>query len=210
MLVALALSLHGCSSSKPAESGNTPSSAPATSKPQPKPAETAQLETGRAAFQKLYASAHIWAPDVQPLTLESIPRKGDGEGKATVWTAKFASASKRSIRSFTWSGATGEDAPEQGISPGRIDVYSPENASTQPFSINFLKIDSDKAFDIAQKHGGKAVLKKNPDLPLKYALQWDHQHDRLLWRMIYGGSENDAKLKLVVNAATGEFVGIEK
>ncbi|MCU1309924.1 MAG: hypothetical protein JWO20_1049 [Candidatus Angelobacter sp.] len=210
VVLALALALHGCSSSKPAEPGNTPSATPAASKPQPKHAETAQLETGRAAFQKLYASAHIWAPDAQPLALESIPRPGDGEGRAAVWTAKFASASKRSIRSFTWSGATGEDAPEAGISPGRIDDYSPENASTQPFSLNFLKIDSDKAFEIAQKHGGKAVLKKNPDLPVKYALEWDRQHNRLLWRLIYGGAENDAKLKLLVNGATGEFVGVQK
>src|SRR6266481_2555907 len=99
LILALALSLNGCSSSKPAEPGNTPSATPA-SNPQPKAAETAQLETGRAAFQKLYASAHIWAPDAQPLTLESVPRKGDVDGKASVWTAKFASASRRSIRNF--------------------------------------------------------------------------------------------------------------
>jgi hypothetical protein len=207
LLLLAALAVFGCSSPKP---NTTNDNAPkAQSKPAPKPAETAQLETGRAAFQKLYASAHIWAPDTQPLTLESVPRKGDGEGKAAVWTAKFASASKRNIRSFMWSGAAGEDAPEQGISPGKIDVYSPENASTQPFSLNFLKIDSDKAFEVAQKHGGKAIQKKKPDLPIKYALEWDRQHNRLLWRVIYG-SENDSKLKALVNASTGEFVGLEK
>jgi hypothetical protein len=209
LLLLAASIVVGCSSPKPNPSTNDNAPKP-QAQPAPKPAETAQVETGRAAFQKLYASAHIWAGDAQPLTLESIPRKGDAEGKAAVWTAKFASASKRSIRSFMWSGATGEDAPEQGISPGRIDVYSPENASTQPFSLNFLKVDSDKAFDVAQKHGGKAILKKNPDLPVKYSLEWDRQRNRLLWRVIYGGSDSDAKLRVLVNASTGEFVGLEK
>jgi hypothetical protein len=173
-----------------------------SAQPAPKPASTAGFETGRFAFQKLYVSALIWGRDVQPLMLESVPRRDDTDGRAAEWTAKFVSPGKQSIRSFTWS-------IEEGVSPGRIDVYSPGNASTQAFNTNFLKIDSDKAFEIAQKNGGKAVLKKNPDLPIKFALMWDRQHNRLLWRVIYG-PENQSKLRLLVNALTGEFVGVEK
>jgi hypothetical protein len=200
-------SLVGCSSSEPNKSSSAASPSQ-PSKPAVKNEEPEQRETGRAAFQKVYASARIWAPDAQPLAIESLPRKGDADGKAAIWNAKFASASRRSIRTFTWSGASGEDAPERGISPGKIDEYSPENASTRPFSINFLKVDSDQAFEVAQKHGGSALLKKDKDLLTKYALQWEPRQNQLLWRIIYGPSES--KLRVLVDASSGNFVKLEK
>src|SRR6266481_1628451 len=111
-----AFSMVGCSSSEP--KGPAPNtSTPQAGKTEAKTEEPEERETGRAAFQKVYSSARIWAPDAQPLAIESFPRKGDTDGKASVWNAKFASVSKRSIRTFTWSGASGEDAPERGISP---------------------------------------------------------------------------------------------
>ncbi|MCU1284567.1 MAG: hypothetical protein JWO13_917 [Acidobacteriales bacterium] len=210
VILAAVIAVQGCSSEKPADSADSKPKAAESAKPQPKAESAPQLQTGREAFQKVYASARIWAPDAQPLTLESQARKGDKDGQAALWSAQFASASKRSIRTFQWSGATGEDAPEQGISPGKIDVYSPENASTQPFSLNFLKTDSDKAFEVAQKHGGANVMKKNPTLVPKFRLWFDRPHSRLLWKVIYGASEDDAKLKLLVDASSGTFVGIEK
>lgn len=207
-MLACATVITGCTFYQ-TESTDKSKSAP-VAKPAPKPARTAQLETGRAAFQKVYASARMWTPDAQPLILESQPREGDKDGQAAVWNAGFASAGKRSARNFTWSGATGEDAPEQGISLGRIDVYSPENASTQTFSTNFLKVDSDKAFETAQKHGGAGVLKKNPALLPKYTLVWDPQNSRLLWRITYGASPRDTKLRVLVDASTDAFVKLEK
>src|SRR5215469_8756427 len=82
-MFALAL-LTACSSEppKPAE------------KPQPKPPE---LLAARSGLQKLYISAHGWAPDARPYRLESVPNadsKGR-EGKSATWRASFASATMR-------------------------------------------------------------------------------------------------------------------
>src|SRR5579863_4481594 len=173
--------LTGCSSSpQPPAASNAANTAPA----KPKPAQN-QLETGRGALQKMYASARIWSPDSQPVSLTSNPHPGDSAGNASVWSASFASASKHAIRNFMWSGAAGEDAPDSGISLGNIDVYSPDNASTSPFDMNFLKIDSTDAFGTAQKHGGAALLKKSPDMLTKYQLQWDPRQSHLFWSIQY-------------------------
>ena len=76
--------------------------------------------------------------------------------------------------------------------------------------MNFLKIDSDGAFNTAQKHGGATLLKKTPDALTKYVLIWDPHAARLVWSIRYAPSGNAAKLNVIVNASTGEFVYIEK
>lgn len=197
----LALLLAGCTSApeKPAE--------PAA-KVEATKVESA-FETGRAAFQRLYVSARTWAPDAQPVRLESRPTKEDPkDGRAAVWAAVFVSPSKQNVRNYLWSGLASD--PEKGVSPGSLDYYSPANASTRPFDLNYLKVDSTKAVEVADKKGGAALLKKNPELPIKYMLSFDAQKSRLLWRVVYGNSLSDAKLKVLVNASTGDFVAIEK
>jgi hypothetical protein len=193
------------------------SSTPEPTKPTPakveKPASAPQAESllARTAFQKLYAAARNWSPDSQPIKMESRPRSGDKpDGTATVWVATFASPSKQQTRSFLWSGAVGEGAPERGISPGGMDTYSPGNVSTRPFDTAYLKIDTDKALTVANKKGGTALLKKHPDQPVKYMLMWEDPKRRLLWRVVYGISEHDAPLRVDVNASTAEFVKIAK
>lgn len=200
-LLVLAL-LAGCSSQPQPEAAK---SEPA--KTEPKKPET-DFETGRAAFQRMYVAARGWAPDVQPVRLESRPTKQDPkDGKAAMWSATFVSASRQNIRSYTWSGIEGA---EQGITPGNTDYYSPANASTRPFDLNFLKVDSTQALEAAQKKGGDAILKKEPDTALKYMLFFDQSKGRLLWRVVYGTSVSDSKLRVLVNATSGEFVAKEK
>ena len=119
-------------------------------KPQPKPAE---FLTGRAAFQKIYIAARGWARDAQPYRLESMitdDSKGK-DGKSGVWRASFGSPAQRGVKAYTWSG---EVSPDRGINPGTEDTYSPTNTSTLIFDVAFLKVDSDKALEVAQKHGG--------------------------------------------------------
>jgi len=191
----------GCSSQ--------PSTPAQTEKPQPKAVE---LQTGRYAFQKLYIAAHGWARDAQPFRLESqltADSKGK-DGKSAVWRASFASPAGRGVKPYVWSGTDAQDAPSRGISPGNEDTYSPTNASTQIFDIGFLKVDSDKAFEVAQKHGGDKVLEKAPDTPLLYVLDWNHATNLLIWHVIYGSSRDDAKLIVDVNGTTGEFIRVEK
>jgi hypothetical protein len=178
-------------------------------KPKPKPPE---FQTGRLIFQQLFIAAHGWARDVQPVRLQShvTPGNKDREGKSTVWSCFFASPALRGLKSFTWSGSDAPDVPERGILPGGLDTYNPSNASTAVFDVRFLKIDSDQAYEVAQKHGGEKVLAKNADLPVAYVLDWQPAANILIWHVIYGVSRGDAKLTVDVDASTGAFVRTEK
>lgn len=191
--------MAGCNSqpAKPAE------------KPQPKPPE---YVTGRTAFQKMFISARGWARDAQPFRLQSQPTsdaKGT-DGKSAVWRASFASAQQRGAKPWTWSGTDASDAPSRGVNPGSEDSYNPDNASTSVFDMQFLKVDSDKAFEVAQKHGGDKILEKASDTPVIYILDWSRPTNELIWHVYYGPSRDQAKLRAQVNATTGEFIRLEK
>lgn len=197
--------LIACSSGAPSKPGN--SSAPATKKEEPSVAYT-----GREAFQKMYTSARLWAPDARPYNLQSTPFKEytGKDGKAVIWRAGFASPSRRSIKAFLWSGVRSEDAPSPGISSGVEDTYSPSNSSTLVFDAAFLKIDSDKAFEVAQQHGGEKLTKADPKQPIVYLLDWNPRESMLAWHVIYGPGPSEAKLKVAVNASSGVFERVEK
>ncbi len=199
-LLSLTLSLIACEEKKAAPS---PESKPA--------AEAPQYETGRAAFQKLYVAARGFSGDVKPYRLQSgyTPDAPVQEGKAGIWHAQFASATRRAIKAYTWSGVSGENMPERGVSHGTEDSYNPSNSSTRVFDIAFLKIDSDKAFKTAQEHGGEAITKKDPKQPITYILDWNGARNQLLWHVIYGTDANDSKLRIAVDASSGEFVAKE-
>lgn len=184
-----------------------------------KPAEQAKPEvkgpellSARSAFQKLYVAARGWNQDARPYRLESIvTTDGNGrDGKWAVWRAGFASASQRSAKSYTWSGSAADGAPARGINPGTEDSYSASNSSTQVWDMAFLKIDSDQALETAQKHGGDKVLEKDPNTPVTYVCDWNHNTNELVWHVIYGASREDAKLTVAVNASSGEFIRVEK
>ncbi len=180
-------------------------------KPQEKAAPKAaanQYETGRVAFQKCFLQARLWAPDAQPVRLESHYTKDAPveQGKVGVWEATFASPSRKGIRPFTWSGVNADDAPAPGLSGGTESDFSPANASTQPFDFNFLKQDSDKAFTVAQAHGGDKIMKKDPKTPVRYVLDWWPKENKLKWHVIYGNGE----LRVAVDATTGDFLKVEK
>ncbi len=195
------LLMAGCSSQPPQQAK--------TEKPQPKPPE---FVTGRTAFQRLYIAARGWARDAQPYRLESMitsDSKGK-EGKAAVWRAFFGSPLQHGVKPYIWSGEEAPDAPPRGINPGTADNYSPTNSSTRVFDVAFLKVDSDKALETAQKHGGEKVLTKDPDTPVFYVLDWSQATNELIWHVIYGANRDEAKLKVAVNASSGDFIRVEK
>jgi hypothetical protein len=184
-----------------------------------KPAEPAQPEvkgpellTARSAFQKLYVAARGWNQDARPYRISStVTSDGKGQdGKWAVWQGSFASAAQRSAKTYTWSGSAADGAPSRGINPGIEDSYSATNASTQTWDIQFLKIDSDQALATAQKHGGDKILEKEADTPITYVCDWNHNTNQLVWHVIYGSSREGAKLKISVDASTGEFIRVEK
>jgi hypothetical protein len=204
LLIMLAV-LPGCSSNKPQQ---PPSQAeqPAV-KPQPQPTEQA---SGREAFQRLFVAARGWTGDARPFRLQSSTTSdSDGHnGKAAIWSAAFASPARRVMEGFSWSGSSAEGAPERGISHGTEDSWTPANSTTQPFDISFLKTDSDKAFDTAQKHGGARMLRSKPKTPVSYRLDWDAQKNQLVWHVSYG--DNLSRTVIDVNATSGEYLRTEK
>jgi hypothetical protein len=173
-------------------------------KPQPKPPD---LLTARTAFQQLFVSARGWAPDAKPYQLQSQPTSDSNghDGKSTLWRAAFASTSQSASRSYMWSGVESQDTA-RGVTPGTQDSFLPGNA----FDVAFLKIDSDKAFEIAQKHGGEKILQDAATTPVSYLLDWNRGENDLVWHVIYGTGRNDAKLVADINASTGEFIRKEK
>src|SRR6202162_4065713 len=192
-LILTLILMAGCSSE--------PSKPAASETPQPKAPEAI---TGSSAFFKCYISARIWAPDAQPYRVESYATantKGR-DGNAEERRAGFASPSKHATKTFTWS--NGE------ISHGVDDTYTPTNSSTQIFNVQFLKVDTDKDFAVAQQHSGDKLLEKEPNTPVFYVLVWNRQANELLWHVIYGADRDTANLRVAVNASTGEFSRVEK
>jgi hypothetical protein len=195
-LILLAL-LAACSEDKPAET-----------KPEVKPPD---VITARSALQKLYVAARGWNQDARPYRIESsITSDGNGhDGKSAIWRGSFASATRRVVKSFTWSGSAADGAPTRGVNPGIEDTYSATNSSTQVFDMAFLKVDTDAALATAMKHGGDKILEKEPDTPILYVCDWNHNTNELIWH-VYFGSREGSKLAVAVNGSSGEFIRVEK
>src|SRR5580704_9424451 len=172
--------MAGCSSEQP-------SKPTAAETPQPKSPEAI---TGSSALYKCYVSARLWAPDAEPYRAESSESKYR-DGKAGEWRVGFASPKLHSTKIYTWSNGD--------ISHGVDDTYSPTNSSTQIFNVQFLKVDTDKAFAVAQQHSGDKLLEKEPNTPVFYVLDWNRQANELLWHVIYGTDRDTANLRVAVN-----------
>jgi len=194
IMIASVLVLWGCSDSTPHSTGSSGS--------QPK---TNQFETGRFALQKMIPAARFWAPDAQPVQLTSTAT-GDSNGqhgKAILWRATFGSRTRLKSEPFTWSGMA--DA-SRGVDHGVEDTFNPANRTTQLWDLNFLKVDTDQAFDVAQQHGGAQLLEKDPKLPVTYFLDFDAYANQLRWHVIYGNNESKDRLTVQVDATTGQFL----
>ena len=201
--------LTACSSSdnKPKESApEKPADAAQTESQQP------ALYTGQEAFNRMLGLALKWSPDAQPARLESVlttEASGQG-GKSTVWRGYFASPARRSTKTIVCSGSRRPDAPPFGVSAeGNEGAYNAE-AANLAFLPLLVKTDTDKAFAIAQQHGGEAILKKNAQQPITYVLLKDRKQNVPVWYVVYGTSETDRKGIGVVNATTGAFVSAGK
>jgi hypothetical protein len=169
------------------------------------------LYTGQRALSCMSGLTSKWAADAVPVRLESVLNsESNGEGgKASVWKAGFISPSRGKLRYFTCSGSRLPDAPPYGASADIEQGYGADVAALafQPF---LVKTDSDKAFEIAQAHGGEALLKKTPDHVVNYVLLWSAKHHAPLWYVAYGKEKATTSGTGVVNAMTGAFVGATK
>ena len=200
ILAALAM-LAGCSSETPApkSAGSASSSAP------PAP----QLETAFKAFNTLYVTSRNWSTDSKPFRLESsATSEANGQGgKVGVWRASFGSASKQRMEAFIWSGIGPKSG--RGVDHSTEDPYNPNNRSTMAFETAYWKIDSDKAFETAQKHGGEKLLKEHPNTQVTFVLDYSSVKNIPVWHVTYS-PEGRPALTVDINATDGEFIRAEK
>jgi hypothetical protein len=202
-VISVAILTAGCSSTENEPKDDTPA--------QPKSKEP-MLYTGQEAFNRMMGLALKWSPDAQPARLESVlttETTGHG-GKSTIWRGYFASPSRRSTKTIVCSGSRRPDAPPFGVSAeGREGAYNAE-AANLAFLPLLVKTDTDKAFEIAQQHGGEAIVKKDAKQPITYLLLKDRKLNMPVWYVIYGTSETNRKGIGVINATTGAFVSAGK
>jgi hypothetical protein len=170
------------------------------------------LYTGQEALNRMLGLALKWSRDAQPARLESVPTADTTgqNGKSTVWRGFFASPSRRSTKTIVCSGSHRPDAPPLGVSAEGSEGAYNADAANLAFLPLLLKTDTDKAFEIAQLHGGENILKKNAQQPVIYVLLKDRKQNVPVWYVIYGTSETDRKGIGVINATTGAFVSAGK
>ena len=195
-LLGILVLLPGCESSTPTQSSEE--AKPVKKEP--------SLYSGMQAFNTMNALALKWAPDAMPVRLESrVNSESNGQGgRSTVWRAGFISPSRRQLQFFLCSGSRLPDAPPYGVSSDVETAYEPAVAR-MAFPAFLLKVDSDKAFEVAQGHGGAALLKKNPQQPVLYVLLFTPGKNALYWNVIYGTEEKSVGAG-IVHATTGAWV----
>lgn len=204
--IIFAILTAGCSSneSKPEES--------AAAKPAPPPSTEPMPYTGQEAFNRMLGLALKWSPDAEPARLESVltPEATGQNGKSTIWRGYFASPSRRATKTIVCSGSRRPDSPPFGVSTEGSDGPYNAEAANLAFLPLLVKTDTDKAFEIAQQHGGEAIIKKDAQQPITYVLLKDRKQNVPVWYVIYGANEKDRKGIGVINATTGAFVSAGK
>jgi hypothetical protein len=148
------------------------------------------LYTAKSCFSQTAGAAARWAPDAMPVHLES---------------ALNAESTGLEGKSFTCSGSRLNDEPAMGVT-GTVESASSPEMSRSMFQSLLLIVDSDKAFATAQENGGAGILKKNPEQPVLYALDWDAKNRELVWSVMYGTSHSDSKGIGLVDATSGKFL----
>ena len=172
--------------------------APATPEKPPEPV------TGLHALFQMYTQARSWAPDIKVVRLSSrrVPEVKAEAGKAAAWQVLFASDSLGKTRMYTFSVYDESVTLRQGIFPDPPGALS---SDIHPFVIGDASVDSDKAWEVAQSHGGK-YASEHPDMPISYLLEADPQKGGPVWRVVWGLSTATSEFSVLVDAHTGEYI----
>ncbi len=182
---------------------------------EPKPAEKKAPEapaspiTGRQAFQYVYGSARLWAPDAQPLTVRSLNISGvtSEQGKAGAWEAVFVSPSTAMGRTYSWS-ALETDGLHKGVYPGQRQSWSPGGAE-RPFTAGEIKIDTPEALEIATKASAEYLEKPGQRPPVNFLLDVSGRFPSPAWRVLWGNTVSSAEYTVTVDAGTGKLLAKE-
>lgn len=177
------------------------SSGPAPVKEAAKPAVPV---TGLHALYQMYTSARAWAQDLQVLRYSSIeigevPRQ---PGKAAAWQVVFGSPASGKSRTYTFSVYEASATLHEGIFPEAEEDWS---GSGKPFLLETAKIDTDKAWETALKHG-EEYNKENPKMPISYILAMEPSINGPAWRVLWGTTAGSSSFSVLVDATTGDYI----
>lgn len=204
LIAVTAIVLTACSSQPTKTSAETPDASAAAKQapagpPQPVPAKT--------AFWEMYKPAYAWASDMLCVGLKSGEVAGvkNGDGKAGVWIAVFASPSKQQMRTYTYSVADQLPDLVKGVKAGFPEPWSGPTKDVMAFKTSDFSVDSDVAFKTAT---GKAETwlkdKDNADKPVSMNLGAAQRFPAPVWAVTFGNDKSG--YRALVNATTGEII----
>ncbi len=157
--------------------------------------------TGREALRGIMESVKQWSPDAEVIRLYSgICKKAPHEGVCDEWRAVVISPSRKQSTGFYWL--------RGNITHREVTNYEPLDRQL-PVEVTRIRADSDAAFRVAQEHGGRSLLERNPRLEIRYAMMLDKKVGQLIWLVFYdikGTDFSSAKLHVAINAETGAFI----
>ncbi len=171
-----------------------------------KPAKPPEALTGRQAFQRMYPQARGWAPDAQPLQIQSLNLaqvKAD-KGKAGAWQVIFVSPSRGKAKTYTYSAVEADGNLHEGVFGGIEEPYTARGDSA-PFQMAAIKVDTDEAYATAAKNSAD-YLKKNPDKPVIFLMQLTKRFPDVTWRVIWGASVGTSDYSVYVDGSTGQYL----
>jgi hypothetical protein len=185
----------------------TPKASPKSEAEAAKPSAPASPVSGKTAFWEMYKSAHVWATDLTPLTLESKTVAGvkNESGKAAMWKATFGSPRKHEARTFTYAVAAQPPDIAKGVSVGRGLPWSGPTQSALPFDTSDFSVDSDGAYQTALAQTQAAEwIKRNPGKELSLAMGNASRFDGPVWLVHWGDQKSG--YAVYVSAKSGAVV----
>jgi hypothetical protein len=149
----------------------------------------------------MYHSAHSWAADVAPLSLESkeVPGVKNADGKAAMWSATFGSPSLRQFRTYSYSIADHKPEIVRGLMIGSAQPWGGPRNEALTFDVSDL-IDSDAAYQKALAQA-EAWVRQNPGKEASFALGSASRFTAPVWYVLWGDKKSG--YSVYVNAKTG-------
>jgi hypothetical protein len=197
------LLLVGCSQSATPAASDTPAAA--------KPAAPPTLVSAKSAFNPMYTSAVRWAPDVVLLSInpKTVPGFTNGEGKAAMWEAAFASPSLHKYRVDDYAIVSVLPSIHKGGTAGMAMPWGGATRDVMPVEVSSFNIDSDAAYKAAATDAAD-WLKKNPDKKLStIALGNTYRFQSPVWYVLWGDPKTGGYVAYV-DANSGKVLKSKK
>jgi hypothetical protein len=171
------------------------------------PAAPPEPVTARFAFQRILIQARTWAPDAQPLRITSVNLKEvpSKAGKCAGWRATFVSSQLQKARTFSFSVVDSPGNAREGVLRGSEESWSGPTGQVRPFLHQMLKVDSDEAYATAAGES-RAYLKKNPDTPVHFLLEYTPRFPNPAWRVFWGQTLGASDYSVFVDGSTGKYL----